>query len=332
VRKRRGLPHISKSAMETYMRCPWQWFCYSNPAIPKKTDYPRLCGTEVHRHIDQFYRKIREPRPFFYKSKKSAIGAWFNRWERALEKEKGRIILPDPKKEKDYGTVGAVCIANYWNGNINLPRPLEIESRYETKLPGLLIVGVMDQIRAVSLEFAKKKRPDLIINGELKPGYDQRIIVDLKTEYVDAGFSADASIEQKIRSQFKLHRGLETAFYTYLYEKRHGKKPLGMIWYNVRMGKGFFTYREDRDYEDLFHDINVFLDGVNSQVFPKIKGKHCTYCDYIEVCNGRAYFKIADPEDIFSIDDQKGLSEIAIPNLTEKSKQLKLKLKIPRKI
>lgn len=328
MRKRRGLPRISKSAMETYMRCPYQWFCASNPKIPKRTDYPRLCGTEVHRHIAQFYRKTKEPRPFFYKTKKSAIGAWFNRWDRALEREKEKIIMPNEKKAEDYGTTGAVCVANYWRDNFDLPRPREIEKRYEAKIPGLLIVGVMDQIRNVSLDFAKRKRPEIVQNNKLASGFDLSVIVDLKTEYASVGFEIEADVEQKIRSQFKLHRGLETTFYTYLYERRYGKKPLGMLWYNLRIGKAFFTYRDDDDYADLFHDINVFLDGVASQKFAKIRGKHCVYCDYLEICNGKDHFKFSDPEDIFNTDTTEGINHTHNPNLIEEPKQLKLKLKI----
>ena len=313
--------------MLTYIRCPMEWFFYSRTSYSKKTDYPRLCGVEVHGHIAGLYRKTKKPRTFYYQTAISAIFAWFHRWKRACEKEKNRIIMADEETAKKYGKIGAVCVAQYFRDNIKLPRPMEIESHYRTKYNGVEVVGVMDQIRPVSMDFVRNKRPELIEKGKLASGYDSVVIVDLKTEYAGKGFSPDSSIDQKIRSQFKLHEGLEPSIYSYLYEAKHGRKPLGMLWYNLRIGKTFFTYRDDDNHESLFNDLDVFLKNINAENFPKNIGKHCAYCDYIEYCQDKGRLVYSEPEEIYDMDLAVNLRRIYLPREIAEPKQLKLKLK-----
>lgn len=327
---------VSKSDLEAYSDCPRKWYYKHCPGIPKKTNYPQLCGIEVHRHVAQFYRATREPRPFFWKTKKSAINAWFNRWERALNQAEiqKKLILPDKDKAKDYGKIGCICIANYWNDNIKAPRPLQIEQHYQTRLDnGVSLRGVFDQVRQVSSDWIERHRPELVKKEELAKGYENIVIVDLKTGYPSYDyyqFKEDPSLMEKIRLQYELHENLQATLYSFLYEKVNGKRPVGFVWYHLRSKKTFFTYRENRDYLVLSDIIDHFLENVKAQSFPKHSGKHCRFCDYIKACREDRYFLVVEPEELLK--DLKGEVEI-VPNVIKKDpyRQLKLKLTLPRK-
>lgn len=325
---------ISNTGLEHYSDCPRKWFYGHHPDIPKKTDYPRLFGIEIHRHIAGFYRPTREPRPFFYKDKKLAINAWFNRWQRALEKvtREEKLILPDEKWAKRYGETGAYCIAKYWDVNFNLPRPFQVEQYHRINLDkGIVFVGIFDQVREVSLDWILRHRPEIVENGKLASGYDNKVVVDLKTNYIDYDlrqFKEDPSLEEEIRWQYNLHENLQATSFTFLYEKKTGKKPVGFLWYHLRSGKIFFTFREDRDYQTLYGVIYHFLDNLSAQSFPKHVDKHCKFCDYLNPCREDRYFLVVEPEELGGI---CALPKM-ISNLVIKPsyRQLRLKLKVPR--
>lgn len=325
----------SRSDLETYLDCPRKWYYNHHPEIPKKTDYPRLCGGEVHHHIAWFYHPTLEPRPFYYKNKKSAIGTWFKRWERALEKatREEKLILVNEKLAKEYGRIGVYCINNYWNANVNLPRPLEVEGCYKAYLgSGVIFVGRFDQVREVSLDWVRTHRPEIVENGRLLPGFDNKVIVDLKTDYLDFDphrLREDPSLEEQIRLQYELHEDLQATTYTFLYEQKTGKKPIGFLWYHLRSGKMFFTYREDRDYQTLYGVIHHFLDNISTESFPKHVGRHCRFCDYLEPCREDRYFLVVEPEEL----TEDSLVPRIVPNLIIKDphRQLKFKWKMSRK-
>jgi hypothetical protein len=326
---------ISYSGLDMYLDCPRKWYYAHHPKIPKKTDYPRLCGLEVHRHIAQFYRPTQKPRVFFFKDKKSAIRTWFNRWQRALEEAELRkkIILPDENKAKEYGRIGAICVANYWNANLKTLRPLQVEQHYRTRLDnGVFLVGVFDQVRQVSLDWIKHHRPEIVRNGKLIDGYENVVIVDLKTGYLSYDyrqFKENPSLMKRIQLKYELHENLQTTLYTFLYEKVKVRKPVGFLWYHLRSNKAFFTYREQHDYSILSDDIKYYLENVRAQLFPKHVGYNCRICDYLTACREDRYFLIVEPEELL-----ESLEEVVIvPNLVKKDscRQLKLKFKIPRK-
>lgn len=326
---------VSSRSLDAYLDCPRQWYYNRHPRIPKRTNIPRLFGIEMHKHTALLYRPTREPRPFYFRDRKSAINAWFNRWKRALEEvsSKGKLILPDKERAEEYGQIGAFCISKYWDANLNLLRPLEIEKRYEAILaPGISFVGVVDQIRSVSIDWVKSHRPELVQGRQLIEGFENVVIVDLKTDYSHYDlhqFKEDPSLEEIIRRQYELHENLQATSFTFLLEKTTGKKPIGFLWYHLRSGKVFFTYREDADYKVLSDVVNHFLENINAQSFPKHVGRHCQFCDYMEPCREDRYFLIARPEEVG--EKAPGLEFIPNPVTKSSSRQLRLKLHVPRK-
>lgn len=326
---------ISVSGLRMYSECPRKWYYSFFTSIPKKTNYHFLCGSGVHRHVACLHKKPAQPRKFFFKSKKSAIAAWFNRWQRALKdaKEQKKLVFIDEDKEKKYGQVGAICIANYWNDNVRKPDPLEIESYYQTRLKGgILLRGRFDQVRRVPLGYIESHRPELIKKGALDSRYQATVIVDIKTGYPGYGYyqpEDNLPLMEKVRLQYSLHEDFQATLYCYLYEKTTGKKPIGFIWYYLRNRKTFFTYRKEKDYEVLLDAIHHFRENVQNHSFPKNPSNRCKYCDFLKACREDRCFLMVEPEELF-----QGSAEIEeIPNTVKKENylQLRLKLKIPRK-
>jgi hypothetical protein len=299
----------------------------------------------------------KDPRPFFFKTKKSAINAWYRIWTLAcLNPENQMNLLSiDKKIEEDYMQTGIACVANYWEANYKLPRPMGIEVRYKYPIPGrgnVWLLGIVDQLRKVSTGWIENHRPELIKNGKLDPDYDPVVIFDIKTEKdryeTDDSKEIDwkkvaenpdlrqtKKVSSALRQQFKLHEEIQATFYTWLYHMHSKKRPIGFYNYNPRWNKGYFTYRTDEDYPELFKKIYQFLDDLNVGRFLPNIGTHCKTCGFFEACQGEKPFKFSFGEheppgglDTSELDDK---SIIHVGDNKKPPKQLRLKLKTERK-
>jgi len=106
------------------------WYFSYVEKLPARTDYPRLCGVQVHRFIAGLHKKNKDNRRFWYKSLDSARKAWFYTWKKALDENRTLIIKPDKELEARYGGIGCICIQNYWNQNIDDNNdPISIEKK-----------------------------------------------------------------------------------------------------------------------------------------------------------------------------------------------------------
>lgn len=324
---------LSVSSLKLYLSCGRKYFFYKHPDVAKHTDYPRLCGSTVHSHIQAFYRATKTPRPFYFQSKQSAIGAWFNRWQRAVEEavKKGQLIRRNPDLDKEYGEIGAICIAQYWEGNIEKARPLMVEKRFEhTFHPALGLVGVMDQVRRVPENYIERHRPELMQEG-LNPDYDPVVIVDLKTHRFgyDTARLKNPTEYERMREQYNLHEDLQATAYTFLYFQATGKMPIGFLWYHLRSGTTFFTYREEEDFLNLLLVVNHVVGNLAAESFPKNSTtENCRSCDYVPECWEKKIFPIASAEPIAG----EYVGAEFIPNLieTDPNRQKRMNLKIPR--
>jgi len=325
---------LSYSFLSAYLNCPRSAFYYKCRDLPAMTTYPLLAGSKIHSHIASFHRAVASERPFFFKTQASACAAWLNLWSRTLQDPKVRkqlVFVSDDGAGKYYG-IGSACVANYYRANFERPRPLEVESRYRADLaPGFKLVGHFDQLRRVSPEYIAKYRPDLMESGRLADGYDNVVIFDLKTDLFDydaKSFSNDPTLVQKVRKQYDLHEGFQATIYTYLYEVKHGRKPIGFVWFHLRSGKAFFTYRENRDYQTLFDIIDHVVANIAAESFPKHVTWNCRTCPYLVPCREDRHLLYSLPSDV---PDHPVQLEF-VPNLVRKEsdQQRRLDLRMPR--
>jgi len=337
-RRRTGMLRVSYSDLSMYLKCGRMKYFKDSPGIPKVVDYPRLGGIAVHDHIKQIHTPTKDNRPFFYKTKRSALNAYWFRWTQELELSKSvkALINPNPDDDEKFLNIGRFCISNYWNATEGKPKPLEVEKRYtvihEHKVK---LIGIFDQTRQVSLEYVEKHRPELLQDGRLHPDFDPVVIMDHKTEFPNydptEGFQKEISDRDWIRSQFELHEYLQPSFYTWLYWKRHGKWPLGFIWYHMRTNRGYFTFRDKKDLAELFHAIDHYVDNHNAGSYPKNVGKGCKRCDYFMICHGDRPFLRSYPEQLFTMEGLVTPTYVN-PPIVEVDKQLRLKLKVGRRV
>lgn len=327
---------LSPTALRLYQECPQKFSFSSQPELSelkKLTDYPRLCGSEVHRHIAQLHKPTKDNRPFYFKSKRSAIGSWCNRWKRAVEGAlaNSTLLFASQEETERYKKIGVGCIGNYWEANFGQPRPLEIETRHSVRLPnGLDLLGIFDQVRRPPLEWVAAHRPEIVENGRLKDGYDQAIIMDFKTQY--SSFDPEKfSPEEQIRLQFSLHESLQPTVYTFLYQGVHGKKPVGFVLCHLRSGKTFFTYREEEDYQVLFEIIDHVVENSEAQSFPKHVTDYCARCEFLRPCRGERPFLISPSEGFPGTEEPRELVFVESGVTINPVRQLNLGIKAERK-
>lgn len=326
---------LSKSSIEQYLACPRSWFYERYPGIPRKVDYPRLCGLEVHRHIRLLHKPPKTPRPFYFQTLEAALSQWKRRWWQAVEEAQkdNRLILPKTSDDNAYCQIGISCITNYWHANYDLPRPQEVESVYYGTLNGVPLIGIFDQIRQVSPKWISRHRPEICPNGQLLPEFAPVVIVDLKTDYLDydaAKLAKDPTLEDWIRVQYSLHENTQATLYTYLYRLKTDKMPVGFWWYHLRSGKLFFTFRDERSFATLASQVEHVMGNLLVRSFPKHVDRGCLRCDYLEPCNEDKCFLVTKPEELPGLEEMPEEEEPRYGK--ELSGQLKFRMKIPRPV
>lgn len=302
---------LSKSGIRLFYRCPLAYRFYYFPLnengerCPPLTDYPRLCGSVIHDAIARLHTaKSKDNRPLHYKTLAKFQGYFSHLWQKKLTEceQNHTLISPNVWELKQYPEIGYVCLANYYKSAQKMAPPIEVEKLYKYPYPdrfGIGLTGIVDQIRAVSLDYIARHRPELMVNGQLNDQYASVIIVDLKSEA--NGFASEENIDGELlyRKQYLLHTDIQATMYTWLYWKNTGKKPVGFAWYHLRSGKWFFTFREEADFINLFIKINRMVDNLQSWDYDDYsmnEGSACAHCDFVHFCQKDRELRLVDEE------------------------------------
>lgn len=330
---KQGVLTLSISKAGSYTNCPNFCMLHYVMGCERKTDHPRLMGSTVHQFVHTMHTSVKNP--LYYSTLKKAQGAWWWKWKTALEKNEPIMRGHSKKKDDEYGVSGLCCITNYWKSNIDKPRPIEVEKRFKVRMfPKVWFVGIFDQIRSISVESIANIRPDLIVNGVLKEGYDPVVLVDLKTgkkSYDPRHFHPDMTDDELAAYQFSLHENMQITAYYWLYYQVYGKLPVAFYWYHLRSGKAFMTYRNKSDFRTFLDMMRYVADGFMNELYPLRVGDHCTYCDYNKECAElRADRPLMFSEPSNGI-DSGGRMNIWPQEIPIGATQLKLKFPAPRK-
>jgi len=298
---------LSKTSIERYMQCPMLWYFSYVEKLPSRTDYPRLCGVQVHRFIAGLYKEHPSNRRFWYQNLNTARKAWIYTWKRALEENRSLILNPDIEMEKKYAGIGCMCIQNYWNQNIGEDNdPISIEKQFTIpldypNLKGVSLSGVFDQIRTVNLSWLNKRRPEIFAGEKLLPTYDPVLIVDLKTGWSDFDISDDDSDLVKVRKQFEIQLGIQGAAYSLLYKKVFGKFPAGFLIYPLRLDKkqSIFIKGDEEGPQTVLRE-NVFhiVENIRNRSFPRNVTANCRRCDFYMECRPNGAMNVSLPDAI----------------------------------
>ncbi len=319
---------LSMSSIKKYLKCPKSWYFTYVLKIPQKTDYPRLCGREVHFFVALLHKEHSSDRKFWYKNINSARKAWFFTWNRALDENRSIIQKVSKDAEDKYGKIGWFCIKHYWEQNFDKPNPIFVEKKFTVPWSmGVELTGVFDQVRTLRMDWIKKRRPELFDGNTLSSLYNPEAIVDLKTGWSDYNIEEDDSDTEKVRKQFEIQRDIQGAAYALLYQKHFGKFPIGFLLYQLRNEKNnMFLVKGDLAESQLVlkDAIEHVIKNIRDKSFPRNINNHCGYCDYYMNCSGNGKIFISLPEQMpyFVTSDSEDKNK-----KVESPKQLKLKLK-----
>jgi len=326
---------FSNSKMTMFMNCPAKYYLAYVMKIPGRTDYPRLMGTGIHSMVARFHRHGNQNNPLYYKSVDTALKAWTYEWFRLLEEN--THLLPERIKGKDYSflNVGKECLKTYWEQMHKKQPPLHVEKHLSAVWGNVKVMGIFDQIREIPLDMIREWRPDLLdAKGNLLPGYLPYIIVDLKTglhNYDLKDLDETASLLKIARHQFPLHEDLQATVYTYIFNEVFGQMPLGFVYYYLRHGKFFLTFRTAEDFETLGKTIDHIIVNLNNVSFPKKPGSQCKWCDYFNFCRGDRDLLLNVPVTELEWIKEASLADF-VSGVSDPTLQLKLGLKIPKQV
>ena len=323
---------LSQSKLDKYMRCPAMFYFIYVIHVPSGMDYHRLVGKGVHKMVARFHKEGNSINPFYFQSVETAVRAWWHEWFTMLEENSDKI--KDRTKANDYkfGQSGKRCIQSYWKQTYGKQSPLHVEKQFSALLGDVRLLGVFDQVREVPTELLARLRPDLLTGtGELLPGYLPQIILDVKTgfdDYTTPQTKTEPTVEVRARHQFALHEDLQATIYTYIFKQIFGQLPLGFVYYYVRDGRFFLTFRTLEDFKVLEETVSHVLLNLENSSFPKKPGKQCKWCDYFKVCRGERDLLLNIP--VTEMDWVKKYTIEEMVSEVEKPVQLKLGLKVKR--
>lgn len=325
-----------KSGLDCLRRYYYQYLAKNRI---RRTDYPRLCGIVTHRLIEQGHKRkgVAQPVPFRLASRGKTIGLWFVLWEHYLKEVMANGMLEErrPHLEARFRRIGLICAGRYFAGAAKLPPPLEVESWYEHEIaPGIRLTCRIDQLRAVSLDYIRRHRPELVADGRLIDGYDPVVIVDFKTgerdySYSRRRFHIEPTLRERMRRQFDLMEDLQATTCTFLYHKTKGRKPVGFVFYHLRSGNSFFTSREERDYVTLYGAIHYLTVVHETESFPKHVGRQCEYCDFLAPCREDRDFVLV-PAESAEIGLDSVQPPLLVPSPVQKSAVTQRRLRFPK--
>lgn len=338
----RRIDHLSVSQIQEFLTCPAKWYFHYQARgkdYPLFTTYPLLTGHVTHSMIDQLHQPHPGERRYYFKTEEAFLNSATSQWYSQVEQQidQGTLINANRRDTNKFLEVIRGCLRRYWGTNYNQDDPTAVEQRYNIYLPsvGIPLVGILDQIRQVPLEYISRKRPDLIGDSGLVDGFDPVVVVDLKTNYRDYGFGRldpNLSDVDKVRFQYPLHRSIQASAYTLLYFLENQRMPIGFVWYHLRSGGLYFTYRTAESFLSLEKQILFMLDNIEAGSFPQNFGDHCRECSFLYPCQGDIEpFLISEPD--YSFHQPGILKSFLIPQQTKKEpEQLKFqKLKVVRR-
>ncbi len=273
---------ISPSKITTYKGCPLAYFLKYVEHVKVPDNVRLVFGKRIHYLLDRFYEVN-------FKSPDSFAGFWFGDWRRTISGEHLRGKAKRELQVKEYPYMGRdehgnkvekiLKVGNHVDlgdnpvgvffGYSNLGSSIlkRFFERHKQKPPPL------ERERA----FGKRKDEPLEINGHPVTGVFDRIdemsgefyITDYKTDKASPG-----------NNSFILHRHPQFTFYSMAFRMLFGKAEKALLFYHLRTGQVFQTFRSEKDFDYVKRLIDEVVDGVTRNQFTPFYGFHCNFCDY----------------------------------------------------
>ena len=131
------------------------------------------------------------------------------------------------------------------------------------------------------LSFGVKKAEPLDINGHLVRGVFDRIDSKNNLWYLTDYKTNKKSPEE---DSFELHRSPQFTLYSYAFRKLFNTKEKYILFYHLRSGDVFKTYRNEKDFDYLKKLLDEVAEGISKDNFVPFYDFHCNFCDYKMPC------------------------------------------------
>jgi len=277
---------LSATKLTTYKGCSLA-YCLKYVEHEKVPSNVRLVfGKNIHYMLERFYKVN-------YKSAESFSKYWKFYWTSNIAgdflkgKEKENLVVKEFKIKDDfilsvgshvdvgpepvgvffgYMKLGEAILRRFYNRHI-----VEKDSKNnERQIP----IGI-------EKSFGVKKAEPFYINGHLVRGVLDRIDKTKKGYYL-TDYKTDKSSPGK--DSFILHRHPQFTLYSYAFRKLFGRMERAILFYHLRSGKIFKTYRSEKDFDYLKKLLDEVAEGIGKDNFVPFYGFHCNFCDYKVAC------------------------------------------------
>ncbi|WP_295158533.1 PD-(D/E)XK nuclease family protein [uncultured Brachyspira sp.] len=246
------LQRFSEYSLSTYLLCPRKYrYTYIEKPFKKQkrsVNVYFIFGNAIHLSCKEFYEQKAEDR---------TLDNLYNIFRNVWKRSGIRAFFNSREEEKELGERGLYMLSNFFN-SFGQKVPYKIESYMENKVRDYILFGRIDRI-------------DLSADGTLQ-------IVDYKTtKYYDSGEDNEERDRKTI--QLKL--------YACILDGMKHKVTSGSYYHfeDDKFDTIDFTPESINYLREWFDEI---VDDIRyDRSFDKKMGRHCEFCDFFKLCNGK---------------------------------------------
>jgi len=131
------------------------------------------------------------------------------------------------------------------------------------------------------LVFGRKKEDVIKIGDHEVTGVFDRID-KLKNKWYITDYKTNKYSPET--DSFTLHRNIQFSLYSHAFRQIFGEKEAAILFYHLRSGKVFKTFRNQKDYDYLKRILDEVSEGITKNKFVPFYGFHCNMCDKKSAC------------------------------------------------
>lgn len=269
---------LSASKIEIYKGCSLAYYLQyiKHEKVPRNVRL--VFGKAIHYMLDRFYQVN-------YKSSDSFVKYWRYYWFSDIAGDflKGKEKDGLETKEFEVNRKFNIKIGNHLDLG---PEPVGVFFGY-MKLGEGILREFYSRHKSREPPFEKeksfgiKKDEPIDIAGHLVRGVFDRID-NLDGRWFITDYKTDKSSPEK--DSFVLHRSPQFTLYSYAFRELFETTEEALLYYHLRTGDIFKTYRSQKDYDYLKSLLDEVANGIETEKFVPFYGSHCKFCDYKVAC------------------------------------------------
>lgn len=272
---------LSASKITCYKGCPLAYYLKYVEHVKVPTHVRLVFGKAIHYMLERFYKVN-------YKSAESFSKYWKYYWfgttagDFLKGKQKKELEITEIPVKKDFilrignhislGPNAKGAFFGYMKLGENILRTFYKRHKDEKN------ENVKNRKPPIAIEksFGVKKDEPIEIGGHLVRGVLDRVdelnkglcFTDYKSDKVSPAFDS-----------FNLHRHPQFTLYSYAFRKIYETIEKVILYYHLRSGKVFKTYRSEKDFDYLKKLLDDVIEGIENDRFTPFYSYHCKFCD-----------------------------------------------------